>query len=240
MCRSSPAADVIGLWFYKSEEHAIISRLVQSLVLKLSNPSQSPAAAAGGAAVSVQQRPPVAPKEQASNEQAKAELKGLLGIGSDARPNNSDPLRGGGGEGGGGGRGGSSDDVAAAQLRGMLGILPPPAPTAPPAAAGGVGVGGMVGSRSGGTRPAVEDVAAQATSDLMNLLNIGGAASRAVAPVRAAAAGGGGVEGATMTQQQQQLQPEAPMPSPPSPGLPPLLLFLPLSCLTSHPRSRRA
>jgi hypothetical protein len=32
MCRPSAASDVIGLWFYKEDEHATISRLIQDLV----------------------------------------------------------------------------------------------------------------------------------------------------------------------------------------------------------------
>jgi hypothetical protein len=89
MCRASQAADVIGFWFYKEDEHASISRLVQGLVNHCQNggiphvPPGAPAAHPSPSAPAPPGRPPLPPQASAAAaaDQAGADLRGMLGIG---------------------------------------------------------------------------------------------------------------------------------------------------------------
>ena len=141
MCRASPAADVIGLWFYKEEEHASISALILQLVdiCKQGGAGQH-AGAPPAPTVPLAHRPPLPP--QAASAQAGADLKDMLGIGGagHARAGLDD-------------RQGVAQEQAGADIRGMLGI-------------------GTSGGGGQGERGAI-DPAAQASSHLMSMLNIG-------------------------------------------------------------------
>lgn len=168
MCRASEAADVIGLWFYKEDEHASISRLVQDLVNHCQNGGIPPHVASGAsvthpslAAPPAQGRPPLPPQASsaAAADQAGADLRGLLGIGG----------VGAGGVGAGGG--GASPPLDAAKqatndLMTMLNIggaasLPlapsvqahalPPQPSAPQPPSPGANIMAMLGVGGGGS-----------------------------------------------------------------------------------------
>jgi hypothetical protein len=112
MCRASQAADVIGFWFYKEDEHASISRLVQDLVQQCQNGEAPQAAGAprAMAAANTPGRPPLPPPASSAvaADQAGADLRGMLGIG---------------GAGGGGGGASPPLDAAAQATNDLMSML---------------------------------------------------------------------------------------------------------------------